>query len=238
MAAELRIVVHASTALIILALEAQVERSNAVLWGGVQIRSSHHLTKPQKCTDEVYSCESTWLTFFFLQVQTVAFHLCVLLHLPSQRATKQFLPASNNRIAPLITYKLMEIVCFDHCQRSYLEVRSTTPTWGSLWLTLNTATFNYNQHPPAGKHASTTSITKNETVWAITTELLSFAPTLQTPIFTFTKSGSCSKYSWDQFKPFRLQKLSFHNPALRTLAARFTKLDYHIELLHYEKSLW
>ena len=31
MAAELRTVVHASTALIILALEAQVERSNAVL---------------------------------------------------------------------------------------------------------------------------------------------------------------------------------------------------------------
>ena len=75
---------------------------------------------------------------------------------------------------------------------------------------------------------------KNETVWGTTTELLSFASMLQTPIFTFTKSGSCSKYSWHQFKPFSLQKLSFHNPALRTLAARFAKLDYHIELLHYE----
>ena len=58
------------------------------------------------------------------------------------------------------------------------------------------------------------------------------ASMLQTPIFTFTKSGSCSKYSWHQFKPFRLQKLSFHNPALRTLAARFAKLDYHIELTY------
>jgi len=50
----------------------------------------------------------------------------------------------------------MEIVCFDHCQRSYLEVRSTS---GSLWVTLNTATINYNQHLPARKHACTTSIT-------------------------------------------------------------------------------
>ena len=75
---------------------------------------------------------------------------------------------------------------------------------------------------------------KNETVWGTTTELLSFASMLQTPIFTFTKSVTCNKYSWHQFKPFSLQKLSFHNPALRTLAARFAKLDYHIELLHYE----
>ena len=48
---------------------------------------------------------------------------CSLLHLPPQRVTKQFLPAWNNKITP---YKVMEIVCFDHCQRSYLEVRSTT----------------------------------------------------------------------------------------------------------------
>ena len=67
-------------------------------------------------------------------------------------------------------------------------------------------------------------------VWGTTTELLSFASMLQTPIFTFTKSGMCNKCSWHQFKPVSLQKLSFHNPALKTLATTFAKLDYHIEL--------
>ena len=45
---------------------------------------------------------------------------------------------------------------------------------------------------------------------------------------------SCNNYSWHDLKSFSSQKLSFHNPALRTIAARFAKLNYYIELLHYE----
>ena len=77
---------------------------------------------------------------------------------------------------------------------------------------------------------------KNETVWGTTTELLSFASMLQTPIFTFTKSGSCMQQLFlASVQAIQLTEMFF--PALRTIAARFAKLDYHIKLLHNGNNL-
>ena len=74
---------------------------------------------------------------------------------------------------------------------------------------------------------------RKEAVWGSATELIAVASMLQVPVYTFTKSLS-QTYTWHKYGPLQLENLCFHsNPALKVLAKRFAKANYHIELLHH-----
>ena len=78
---------------------------------------------------------------------------------------------------------------------------------------------------------------RRECEWGSATELVALASMLQVPVFTYTNSVSHTySYSWHRYSPLQLENLSFQfNPAIRVLAKRFTKGNYHIELLHYSE---
>ena len=78
---------------------------------------------------------------------------------------------------------------------------------------------------------------RREMVWGSATELIAIASMLQAPVFTYTRCLS-QNYSWHKYAPLQLEKLTFHNPALKVLAKRFAKASYHIELLHHSECLY